>query len=209
MDNKKELIMHSFLQLVARFGIAKVTMSDVAHELGLTKSAIYYYFASKEDLIVEAVNLSETERLEVLDAILKKTDSPKEHLTAHLNSIGFSFSADAPTGISDGVILEMEKFIWTSPAALNRIQELMNISEEHIADIIIKLKKGAIDKKAALTLSKTIGLMLKGYFLMRIRINNLPGIDNDEVNAILADGWKMVNDVMVAGIENFSFEETK
>jgi AcrR family transcriptional regulator len=205
MDNKKEMIMHSFLQLVAKFGIAKVTMLDVAKELGLTKSAIYYYFKSKEELIVEAINLTEKEREELLEKMLQETDSPKEHLIAHLNSIGFSFSANAPAGISDAVILEMEKFIWTSPAAILNIQELMDISERKIADTIIELKKGAIDKKTAITIAKTVSLMLKGYFLMRIRINNLHGIDSDE----FADGWEMINKLLVTGIENFSFEEKK
>lgn len=209
MDDKKERIVHAFLQLVAHLGIAKVTMSDVAHELGLTKSAIYYYFSSKEDLIVEAVNLSEKEREEMLEKMLKKTTSPKEHLIAHLDSIGFTFSANTPTDITDSVILEMEKFVWTSPAAINRIQELMEISETKIANTISELKQGKISEKEAITLAKTIGLMLKGYFLMRIRINNLPGVDKDEINEILAEGWKTLNSVIVTGIENFSFEETK
>jgi len=35
-----------------RFGLAKVTMDEIAADLGISKAALYYYFPAKEDFSV-------------------------------------------------------------------------------------------------------------------------------------------------------------
>ena len=47
-EEKKEMIIQNFVSLLQQYGIEKVTLNDVAEKSGLTKSALYYYFDSKE-----------------------------------------------------------------------------------------------------------------------------------------------------------------
>jgi AcrR family transcriptional regulator len=63
-------------QIFSRFGFKKTTMEEVARELKMGKSSIYYYFSSKEE-IFEAVVLSEANvlRSELTKAI-KSVESP-------------------------------------------------------------------------------------------------------------------------------------
>ena len=51
-EQKKEIILRNFVSLMQQYGIEKVTLNDVAEKSGLTKSALYYYFNSKEALII-------------------------------------------------------------------------------------------------------------------------------------------------------------
>jgi AcrR family transcriptional regulator len=37
--------------LFARQGVQRTSLQDIAHELGITKPALYYHFASREDLV--------------------------------------------------------------------------------------------------------------------------------------------------------------
>src|SRR5690606_20658147 len=54
-DKKKALILNKAAALIARKGFEQATMMDVAQACGASKSHIYHYFASKEDLLYEIV----------------------------------------------------------------------------------------------------------------------------------------------------------
>jgi len=56
-EGKKDIIIINFLSLVQQHGLSRVTLNDVAEKSGLTKSALYYYFESKEALVVEGYKL--------------------------------------------------------------------------------------------------------------------------------------------------------
>jgi AcrR family transcriptional regulator len=72
---KKKIIITAG-QIFSRFGFKKTTMDEVARELKMGKSSIYYYFESKEE-IFEAVVLYEANVLRnELTTAIKSVESP-------------------------------------------------------------------------------------------------------------------------------------
>jgi TetR/AcrR family transcriptional regulator, cholesterol catabolism regulator len=47
----QDKILHTALELFFRFGIKRVTMDDIAKELGMSKKTIYQFYSEKDDLV--------------------------------------------------------------------------------------------------------------------------------------------------------------
>jgi AcrR family transcriptional regulator len=81
------------LRAIARFGLAKLTVDDVAREAGISRATLYRYFPGRS-AVLAAVVRSETERLQRgLDEALGETTTLAEALRAVA-----SFGARAFTG---------------------------------------------------------------------------------------------------------------
>jgi AcrR family transcriptional regulator len=83
MDDKEEyrkkIVMISG-QIFSRYGFRKTTMDQIAKELKMSKSSVYYYYKSKED-IFEAVVLYEANVLRnELTKAIKSVDSPVDKM---------------------------------------------------------------------------------------------------------------------------------
>src|SRR6185295_593628 len=59
-DPIREEILNGARELFERFGFKKTTMEDIAKQIGKSKSALYYYYKTKEE-IFEAFILNEIE----------------------------------------------------------------------------------------------------------------------------------------------------
>lgn len=55
-ENIRDLILDAVDSLLARFGYKKMTMEDVAREVGIGKGTIYLHFPSKEELVLAHVD---------------------------------------------------------------------------------------------------------------------------------------------------------
>jgi len=74
-DPFREEILNSARELFERFGFKKTTMEDIARQVGKSKSALYYYYKTKEE-IFEAVILQDIEGTQLLaDEATKKEES--------------------------------------------------------------------------------------------------------------------------------------
>ena len=49
-EEKHQLILNAAQKRFAHFGISKTSMEDIAADIGLSKSSLYYYFTTKEDI---------------------------------------------------------------------------------------------------------------------------------------------------------------
>ena len=52
---RKEELLEAAERVFVKFGIEKTTLDDIASELGLKKTAVYYYFKSKNDLLAKMI----------------------------------------------------------------------------------------------------------------------------------------------------------
>lgn len=86
MENEdiRKSIIESAGKIFSRYGYKKATLDDIASGIGKTKSYIYYYFKSKEE-IFEAVVAYEAQSLrkELLESI-REIDDPKLKLKTYL-----------------------------------------------------------------------------------------------------------------------------
>lgn len=51
----KELLLDAAQKRFAYYGLTKVTMDEIAADIGLSKAALYYYFKTKEEIFKEVV----------------------------------------------------------------------------------------------------------------------------------------------------------
>lgn len=54
-DSKKDLILQTTREILAKFGFAKMTLDDVANALGMKKSSLYYYYDNKDALLEDVI----------------------------------------------------------------------------------------------------------------------------------------------------------
>lgn len=71
-DTKKELILKTASELLAKNGFAKTTLEDIANALGMKKSSLYYYYSNKDALFDDVMELEEKSFCSVLKNTLDK-----------------------------------------------------------------------------------------------------------------------------------------
>lgn len=59
----KERILEVSLELFAQSGYLGTSMSDIAHQLGITKSALYKHYTGKQEILNSIVEKNEQDRL--------------------------------------------------------------------------------------------------------------------------------------------------
>src|SRR4051812_25500036 len=72
MGDTRQRILDAALDLFVERGFDKASLREVADRVGVTKAALYYYFPSKEDLLVallEPLNEMTTEFLALPDTV--------------------------------------------------------------------------------------------------------------------------------------------
>ncbi|WP_338452714.1 TetR/AcrR family transcriptional regulator [Niallia oryzisoli] len=67
---KKKDMLRSAAMVISKKGYHRATMDDIAAELLMTKGALYYYFANKEELIFQCHEMILSEAIEEIEAIL-------------------------------------------------------------------------------------------------------------------------------------------
>lgn len=72
---KQQEIFQAALKVFARYGFKKTTMEDVAAEVGMTKSNLYFYVANKRELYEQTIGSALTDwRNSVALAVSQQTD---------------------------------------------------------------------------------------------------------------------------------------
>jgi TetR/AcrR family transcriptional regulator len=51
-DSKVEIILDAARKRFAHYGLSKTTMTEIGNDIGMSKAALYYYFADKERLFI-------------------------------------------------------------------------------------------------------------------------------------------------------------
>jgi len=88
---RKQMIIDAAVKVFHQKGYRSATLDDVAHELGLTKPAIYHYVSSKEDLLSQ-IYLQCLESFfdtiyEVTGMDLSPSEKLKTYVYRHLNTV--------------------------------------------------------------------------------------------------------------------------
>ncbi|NPA80195.1 MAG: TetR/AcrR family transcriptional regulator [Thermotogae bacterium] len=79
-EKKRLEIILAAMKVFTEKGIDNTSMEDLARALGTTKSYFYFYFRSKEDLIVSIFQYLKDRALEELEERLRETDDPVRRL---------------------------------------------------------------------------------------------------------------------------------
>ncbi len=81
-------------ELIAEEGLAQLRMADVAERAGMSVGHVTYYFPSKAELLVRAIQLSEEKFQQQVRRALQARDDPWDRLTALVELAGASGPKD-------------------------------------------------------------------------------------------------------------------
>jgi AcrR family transcriptional regulator len=88
---RKQMIIDTAIEIFHRKGYRTATLDDVAHELGLTRPAIYHYVSSKEDLLsqiyLQALESFFDTIYEITNMELTPPEKLKIFVQRHLNTV--------------------------------------------------------------------------------------------------------------------------
>jgi AcrR family transcriptional regulator len=83
-EDIKDLILDAAERLLVRYGFKKMTMDDLAQEIGIAKGTIYLHFSSKEEIALSRVDRVIDRLYEELWKIARSKENPSHRLQAML-----------------------------------------------------------------------------------------------------------------------------
>ncbi len=81
---KQVAILKAAQRRFAQFGHSKVTMDEIAADVGMGKASLYYYYPTKEDLFRAVIDHEQAEFLALMEPILSEESSSAEKLRRYL-----------------------------------------------------------------------------------------------------------------------------
>ncbi|MBN1946684.1 MAG: TetR/AcrR family transcriptional regulator [Bradymonadales bacterium] len=81
---RRQQILERAATLFAQLGYQKTTLEDIAKACGIGKTALYYYFPSKQEILVETIRGVVGEILEEIRRAVSSIDGAKEQVTTYL-----------------------------------------------------------------------------------------------------------------------------
>ena len=134
-ESIKNQIVTKASQLFLQYGIKRVTMDDIAQELGISKKTIYQHFKDKEEIITTATRLHMLNECEKMRELKSQTDNAVEHLHLVSKCMRESFSH-----VSSSILYDLKKYY---KEAWN---EYLEFEQKHIYNTIVNTLKEGIEE---------------------------------------------------------------
>jgi len=149
----RDAILDATDQLLARFGYRKMTIEDLAAEVGIGKGSVYLHFESKEDIALSHVDRIIERLKKRLYEIARKDESAKDRLCEMLiERILFRFDSVQHYTQSLNELLSVLR-----PKLLERRKKYFNEEAAIIADVIRQgQENGAFTAGDALDIGLTL-----------------------------------------------------
>lgn len=172
IDTKKELILKTAREILARNGFAKTTLDDIANALGMKKSSLYYYYSNKEALLEDVMNRERDNFCLLIEDALRSNDSTINRI---LNYEKAKFEYVAETiklhEISTSVLLEMKSKMFEQIQIIHKreIEMLKKVLDEGIKKK--EIKKCDTHRIAELILTLSEALRHREFYFASFTIN--------------------------------------
>lgn len=101
----QEKILKSSLELFFKFGIKRVTMDDIAKELGMSKKTIYNFYKEKDDLVNQLCVVEMQKQECVFNGIAKQSQDPIHEIILISNTM-----SEMMQNINPVFFLDLQKF---------------------------------------------------------------------------------------------------
>jgi len=83
-QDRERMILNAAQGRFARFGFSKVTMDEIAEDVGMAKASLYYYYPAKDDVFRAVIRREQEEFLRQTATILDNEDPASQKLTAYV-----------------------------------------------------------------------------------------------------------------------------
>jgi AcrR family transcriptional regulator len=172
IDTKKELILKTARELLAKNGFAKTTLDDIANVLGMKKSSLYYYYENKEALIEDVMN-NETKNFCTLinDALNSKGKTIDRIINYEKAKFDYVLETIKMHEISTSVLFEMKIKMFDQIQIIHKkeIEMLKKILNEGIKTK--EIKKCDTQRIAELILTLSEALRHREFYFASFSIN--------------------------------------
>jgi TetR/AcrR family transcriptional repressor of mexJK operon len=168
--DKHAAILDAAQKRFARYGLTKVTMDEIAADLGISKAALYYYFPNKEDIYRNVVGCEQQDFADRMETIVRGNAPAAGKLSGyfaeHLRLIG---------SLLDLRIVEVRAAYPVKPIMRDLFQEFSSTETRFLKAIMREGKKRrefAVDfpeKTARLVQHVLQGLRMRFITIMRGR----------------------------------------
>lgn len=159
-DTRRQ-ILDASLHLFSEHGFARTTVRDIAHDVGITNAALYYHFASKQDLL-EAL----FEEKGIVPAIqgLQQTATQRAPRDALLVIARQAMSLMQAS--RDFARLVLMEALGSEPGAVAEYSSLMERWEEGVSRLLtIYIRRGQLQEMDAdITARQIVTLLLAAFF---------------------------------------------
>lgn len=133
-EHKLKLILKTALKLFARYGYKKTTLEDVARDLGMTKSSLYFYVTNKRELYEMAVKHAFKEwQIVVVKAMSHEDDVVEKFKVMCTHSLAYLQDQDDFRSI-----LMKDHAIFTLYPAEDRFYEINKGTIKLISDVLLE-----------------------------------------------------------------------
>lgn len=111
----QEKILKTALELFFKFGIKRVTMDDIAKELGMSKKTIYQFYKEKDDIVSQLCDIEMCRHEQEFEETHQKSKDPVHEIMLLSEQM-----SDMMQHINPIFFLDMQKYY---PTALQRFQK--------------------------------------------------------------------------------------
>jgi AcrR family transcriptional regulator len=131
-QEKEKLILDAAQNRIARYGFSKVTMDEIAQDVGLAKASVYYYYPTKADIFRAVVAREQEKFLEEATAILHQSAAASMKLKYYvqhrislgnqllsINALNSTFWQESTPGLRELFISFSRKELETITAIVN------------------------------------------------------------------------------------------
>ena len=160
--DKHAAILDAAQKRFARFGLGKVTMEEIAADLGMSKAALYYYFKTKEEIFRKVISREQEAFIALVETINAQKCSSAEKLMHYFEQHLSFFN-------------ELLNLKLVSVQASDTIQPIMHdlfkeFSKKEIALLETVLREGKQQGEFAVeSAEKTAELLWRLLFGLRLR----------------------------------------
>lgn len=153
-ETRDVLVMAAAIAVISERGYAAATVQEVADRVGMLKGSLYYYFASKEDLLFRILEECHAEARQIAEDVAALDLAPLEHLLEYVRRTSVWYLENTERAniyFSEGRQLSDEKRV--------QLLQLKDAFESRIIDLVSKAQ-------AAGTASTAASASLTGAYLI-------------------------------------------
>ena len=172
IDAKKDLILKTARELLAKNGFAKTTLDDIANALGMKKSSLYYYYPNKEALIEDVMNRERENFCSLINDALNSDGSTIDKIINY-EKAKFEYVAETIKlhEVSTSVLFEMKSKMFDQIQIIHKkeIEMLRKILDKGIREK--EIKKCDTKRIAELILTISEALRHREFYFASFSIN--------------------------------------
>jgi AcrR family transcriptional regulator len=165
-EERREQILQGLFNAIAKRGFHACSITDVAREAALPRGALHYYFASKEDMLVELMRRLGRQHLARLRSFAERHEDPLERLVAVFR---WHFEADDQRSREiSRVWIEFWGYGVEAPGVQGVIQELQHSIRRFLEETVAAgMRQGCFRQVDAAEVGILMLGMLQGPMLQR------------------------------------------